>query len=420
MNLRFLHLHKWNHDNFINDFILKNNLYKLSSVKLDNRIFDFNFYYGNSLTKNLHQQGYTTKDIVVDNHLSNENWFSENFHNKNYSYEEKLLKRIIDFDPHIIFFQDISTLSQKLLLNLSEKLKNLKLKIVSVGFPVDNHKVYELYDLIIFRYPELYDEMKNKTKNSVMLYHSFNNFIYDKFKLKEFNLRNNLVNFSGSATGINHNNHKKRYYYLNKILQNKKINVSLSENINKDQMKRYYISKIYRLIPKIFRKFFINICDNKKITNKLNNFFSRLKNFNNNFDNDKYFYHGPLTKIHNLKSELIYGNNLFSKILNTKISLNIHTEKLKNNVANVRMFEITGCGSCMFVENRVNIEDLFDKKKEVVTYDNIEDLIDKITFYSNNLEITEKIAFNGYEKTRKLHTTKNRAIEIDKIVKKLI
>ena len=84
------------------------------------------------------------------------------------------------------------------------------------------------------------------------------------------------------------------------------------------------------------------------------------------------------------------------------------------------MFEITGCGSCMFVENRVNIEDLFDKKKEVVTYDNIEDLIDKITFYSNNLKITEKIAFNGYEKTRKLHTTKNRAIEIDKIVKKLI
>lgn len=33
MNLRFLHLHKWNHDNFIDDFILKNNLQKYLCLK---------------------------------------------------------------------------------------------------------------------------------------------------------------------------------------------------------------------------------------------------------------------------------------------------------------------------------------------------------------------------------------------------
>ena len=40
---------------------------------------------------------------------------------------------------------------------------------------------------------------------------------------------------------------------------------------------------------------------------------------------------------------MLYGNDLFNKLIDTKISLNIHTDKL-TNVANNRMFEI-GCGS---------------------------------------------------------------------------
>ena len=68
-----------------------------------------------------------------------------------------------------------------------------------------------------------------------------------------------------------------------------------------------------------------------------------------------------------------------------------------NNVANNRMFEITGCGACMFVEDRENVEELFKKDIEVITYENIEDLIYKIKFYLNKMDVVEKIALNGHK-----------------------
>ena len=68
----------------------------------------------------------------------------------------------------------------------------------------------------------------------------------------------------------------------------------------------------------------------------------------------------------------------------------------------------------MFVEDRENVEELFKKDIEVITYENIEDLIYKIKFYLNKMDVVEKIALNGHKKTMNRHTTFHRAVEIEK------
>ena len=84
------------------------------------------------------------------------------------------------------------------------------------------------------------------------------------------------------------------------------------------------------------------------------------------------------------------------------------------------MFEITGCGSCMFVEDRENLEELFKKDVEVIPYENIEDLILKIKFYSNKMDKIEKVAEKGYIKTINNHTTFHRVLKIHNKIEKLL
>lgn len=51
---------------------------------------------------------------------------------------------------------------------------------------------------------------------------------------------------------------------------------------------------------------------------------------------------------------------------------------------------------------------LFEDKKDIVYYDNLEDAIEKINYYSNNEEERLKITKNGYENVLKNHTTVQR------------
>lgn len=418
--MKLLHIHKWNHDFYVDDYIAKNNLQKLKSNELEKFIYNHNFYYGTALTKSFEKLGYQTKNIIEDNYLGNNKWFEENYGKSNISYDEKLLRRIKNFNPNIIFFQDMTTLSEQMIDRIDFELKELKLKIVSIGFPIKNKQLYKKFDLVIFRYPDLYNKNNSLSKESMMLYHSFNNNIYEKLNFKDFKSRNNEINFIGGSYGLNHSSHKKRYFYLRKLSENKKIDLYISENYNKFQLRRFYLCKIYKFLPKKLIFFTIKLLINLKILSEKNKFVKRLRNFDNEIKNNELFYFGPLNKILNQNNKFLYGNDLFNKLIDTKISLNIHTDKLTTNVANNRMFEITGCGSCMFVEDRENLEELFKKDVEVIAYEDIEDLIHKIKFYSNKMDKIEKVAEKGYIKTINNHTTFHRVLKIHNKIEKLL
>ena len=109
---------------------------------------------------------------------------------------------IKNFNPNIIFFHDMTTLSEQMIDKIDVELKELKLKIVSIGFPIENEQLYKKFDLVIFRYPDLYKKNNRLSKESMMLYHSFNNNIYEKLNFKKFKLRNNEINFIGGSYGL--------------------------------------------------------------------------------------------------------------------------------------------------------------------------------------------------------------------------
>ena len=66
-----------------------------------------------------------------------------------------------------------------------------------------------------------------------------------------------------------------------------------------------------------------------------------------------------------------------------------------------RIASLVGNGLLTFVDKKTQLDDFFNKN-EIVFYNNIEDLADKIRFYKNNEKSRIEIARNGKKKYFKL------------------
>ena len=111
--------------------------------------------------------------------------------------------------------------------------------------------------------------------------------------------------------------------------------------------------------------------------------------------NIKYDFYGFSNK------QPIWGNDFNNQLINSKMGLNLSRGKPTKYYSSNRIASIMGNGLLTFVDEKVQMNDFFTKN-EIIFYKNINDLSDKIKFYSNNDKLRKKIAKNGKEKYFKL------------------
>ena len=97
----------------------------------------------------------------------------------------------------------------------------------------------------------------------------------------------------------------------------------------------------------------------------------------------------------------IWGNEFNNALINSKMGLNLSRGKPTKYYSSNRIASIMGNGLLTFIDEKVQMKDFFNKN-EIVFYSNINDLSDKIKFYSRNDKIRIKIAMNGKKKYFKL------------------
>ena len=83
------------------------------------------------------------------------------------------------------------------------------------------------------------------------------------------------------------------------------------------------------------------------------------------------------------------------------MALNLSRGKPTKYYSSNRIASIMGNGLLTFIDNKVMMSDFF-KNNELIFYKNMDDLADKIIFYSKNDRIRRKIAMNGKKKYFKL------------------
>ena len=112
------------------------------------------------------------------------------------------------------------------------------------------------------------------------------------------------------------------------------------------------------------------------------------------------------------------GIEMLRAIKLSKISLNFHIDVAKNEAANLRMYEVTGSGSCLLTDYKDNINEIFIDGEEIMTFKNVDECSRKIDFLLSNNKILKKISTQGQRRTLSDHSFKNRSEDLVEIILK--
>ena len=99
--------------------------------------------------------------------------------------------------------------------------------------------------------------------------------------------------------------------------------------------------------------------------------------------------------------EPIWGNQFYEALINSKMGLNLSRGAPTKHYTSNRIASLMGNGLLTFVDKKTDMDDFFNKK-EIIFYENITDLSDKIRFYKRNDSLRKKIASAGKKKYFKL------------------
>ena len=109
----------------------------------------------------------------------------------------------------------------------------------------------------------------------------------------------------------------------------------------------------------------------------------------------KYDFYGFANK------EPIWADEFNKSLINSKMALNLSRGRPTKYYSSNRIASIVGNGLLTFIDRKVQLGDFFNDN-EIIFYDNLIDLSDKIKFYSANDKLRKKIAENGKKKYFKL------------------
>ena len=97
---------------------------------------------------------------------------------------------------------------------------------------------------------------------------------------------------------------------------------------------------------------------------------------------------------------------------------NQYVDMGRNETANMRIFEVTGCGSFLLTEFFDNLEDFFEIGKEIETFRDSDEMLRKIRYYLDHPDEREAIARRGQERCLRDYSMEKRTAEFDRIIQK--
>ena len=95
--------------------------------------------------------------------------------------------------------------------------------------------------------------------------------------------------------------------------------------------------------------------------------------------------------------EPIWGNNFYQSLINSKMGLNLSRGKPTKYYSSNRIASLMGNGLLTFIDSKTKLNDFF-KKDELIFYNDVNDLVDKVNFYKKNDKLRKKIAHKGRKK----------------------
>ena len=295
-------------------------------------------------------------------------------------------------------------------------------KKLSNGFIRSGHDVLDLSDRDIVRYNRVFPDMsgfeylnkqiiqtaRNYNPDLILLGHSYN---INKDTFEEIKSFNKNVIFSQwfedhlADTGPDYeNNRQKLLKYKDYIKSNFITTHPSALNFLKNEKNFYYLP-----IPVDDNIERLKIYENKHSMNDL--FFSMSHGVNrgklkrNKKDERSIFIDSLIKQNPNIifdiygynKREPIWSEDFYHSINQSKMGLNLTRGKPIKYATSNRIASLIGNGLLTFIDKKTQLNN-FLNSNEVVFYENLKDLSEKLNFFKNNEQLRKKYAKNGKAK----------------------
>jgi glycosyltransferase involved in cell wall biosynthesis len=336
----------YNNFNFVKNKLKILNIYN-QGQKLDHRLYNISL--GKKFTNGFIRNGHDVLEISDRDYIKNNRTFS--FISVRNSFQKYLIETFKNYNPDLIFFGHTKNID----LETIDTLKTLNKNLIISQWNEDPIM------------PSL-----NYSKNNIESIQKYSKLVDHNFittnpsELKKQNI--NIDNFHFFFVPVDKNI---EFFDVYKLRPQKDLFYAMSHGVNRATLKE-------------------GIEDDRIIF--LNNLVKKIPNI-------KYDFYGFANK------QPIWGNNFFRSLINSKMGLNLSRGKPTKYYSSNRIASIMGNGLLTFIDKKVQMDHFFNTK-EIVFYNNISDLADKINFYAKNDKLRKKIAKNGQKKYFKLFNEK--------------
>lgn len=113
----------------------------------------------------------------------------------------------------------------------------------------------------------------------------------------------------------------------------------------------------------------------------------------------------------------VWGMPMYQAVRSGRIGLNFHIDMATTRAQNMRVLETTGCGTFLLTEDSPELAEQFIPGREVETYRDDAEMLEKIQHYLSHPEECALIARRGQERCLADHSMDRRAAELDGLVR---
>jgi spore maturation protein CgeB len=405
MNYRFVKVTNY-YRNFLNYYFKKNpQVVHFSYQDQYNHLMNEGFAWSNFYQLNLNKLGNEAFEIVANADSLQSAWAKEN--SSDLRGKGLILEQIKSIKPDVVFFEDSLTFDRSFIRDIKINVPSVK-KIIGwccSPYTAQQFDNYKLFDFVFTCSPGFVKSFERSGVKAYRLNHAFESSLLSRIQKDNAYKEADFI-FIGSFIG-NRDFHNERIKLIESLVGNG-INISLYTNLPDNRL--FYVFRqqagysITQLLKSIGLGDLAFSLPGVKKTARLTEMPKRI-NFSDEF---------KLTA----NPTPLYGIEMFKALSKSKIGFNSHGGVAREYAANVRLFEVTGVGSCLLTDYKKNMNDFFEPDREVVTYKSADECIEKVNWLLSHPNELEQIAEAGQKRTLRDHTFEKRAEELHGIISK--
>lgn len=371
-------------------------------------VLDDGFWWADFYTSAFTNLGYETQEIIANARILQKKWAQEHdlkIDGDNWQ-KQILFEQIKDFKPDVLLVTNgLSVLKAEDVAHIRDIHPELQLAFVVTGAPATDWQMYRAYDFVVSNIPELVHQYREAEIEAHLVHHAFEPRLLNVLDIPDDPLYDLI--FTGSIIEIDQY-HNERKVLIDALM--KQAPLDLWTVASTYPWTATYTTMAKQVFYDVVRRM-QHMGLSEAVLRRMP-IVSRVMNWSTRPAFPAGFPSHMANRIHTP----VYGHEMYELLGASKLVFNTHIDVSAHSASNMRLFEVTGVGSCLVTDWKDNLPELFEPDTEVVTYQNIDECVEKVNYLLEHDDERRKIAEAGQARTLRDHTVSQRVAQLHELI----